>query len=445
MYADVLIIGGGPSGIVTALTARKNYPDKKIVVLRKEDKVVIPCAIPYLSSSIESVSKNIVSDEILTKNDIELLKGEAKSINRGKKYVETTVGKISYDKLVLATGATPQKIPIEGIELENVFFIKKEVPYLEKLFRTVREVQNIVVIGGGFVGVEFSTDIVRLKKKISIVELLPHVVQLNFDDEFCMQIEEKLKEMGINVYTNTRVEKIIGERKVEKVLLSNGKELEADMVIVSVGLRPNVELARNAEINIGRCGIVVDDYGRTNDPDVFAVGDCVERRDFITGGCRSVMLASLACRDARVVGSNLFEMKRLRRIVGDYPIFSTIIGDTAFGCAGLTERQAKEMKIEVVSGEFLTVNRHPGCLPDAKQIKIKLLFDKKSHLLLGGQVSGDKAVAEITNLIGVALQAKFTCEDIYLMEVGTHPMLTSSPIVYPIIKAAEDALMKLSA
>jgi len=440
---DVLIIGGGPAGIVTALTVRKNYPEKKVVILRKEEQIVVPCAIPYLCASIESISNNIISDNILTKNGVEIIKGEAISVNREEKYVETTVGRIEYDKLVLATGASPHKVPIEGIELQNVFFINKQVPYLQKLFQTLKESERIVIIGGGFVGVEFSTDAVKLGKKISIVELLPHILELNFDEEFCNEIEEKLKELGVNIYTGVTVKKISGKEKVEKVILSDGTELKTDMVLVSIGLKPNIELAKNAGLLVGRRGIIIDDYGKTNDPNIFAVGDCVERRNFVTGDYRSVMLASLACRDARIVGSNIFELKRMRKMSGDYPVFSTIIGDTGFGCAGFTEKQLKEIGVKVVTGEFSSINRHPACLEGAREIKIKLVFDKESHILLGGQVRGDKTTGEITNLVGIALQTKLTAEDIYFMEFGTHPMLTPSPIVYHVVKAAEDALTKL--
>ncbi|RLF76948.1 pyridine nucleotide-disulfide oxidoreductase, partial [Thermococci archaeon] len=174
---DVLIIGGGAAGIVTALTAKQNYPDKDIIVVRKEKTVLVPCGIPYIFGTLRSVEKDRISDDILTKNGIDILVDEILDIDLKEKMAESKMhGKIAFEKLVLATGSTPLKPPIKGINLKNVFYIYKDAEYLKNLQERIEESEKIVIIGGGFIGIEFADELRKLDKEVAIVEMLPHVL-----------------------------------------------------------------------------------------------------------------------------------------------------------------------------------------------------------------------------------------------------------------------------
>lgn len=447
MKADVLIVGGGPAGIVTGLTVRKSNPSKKVVLLRKEKQVLIPCGIPYILSTLEKVEDDIIPDNLLKDNEIELIVDEVTSINKEEKTVSTAGGKkITYSKLVLATGSNPLKPPIKGIDLDGVYFIKKETQYIKSLKSRLDESEDVVVVGGGFIGVEIADEISKSGKQVTLVEGLPHLLQGAFDKEFCVQAEDKLKEAGVKVLVNTRVNEFIGEGIVERVKLSgeSDKELKMDAVIVCVGTKPNIKLAKDAGLKIGsREGIVVDEYMRTSEPDILAVGDCTEDRDFFTREVSSVMIASTATSEARVAAENIFQLKVIKQNKGTIGIFSTSVGGLVLATVGLTESKARERRFDYLVGEASAMDKHPGCLPGAHKLRVKLLFSRDSGVLLGGQVAGGVSAGELINMIGLAVQKSMTIAELNTLQIGTHPLLTPAPTVYPFILAAEDALTKI--
>jgi len=444
MKTDILIVGGGPAGLVAAVAARKNNPDKKITLVREYEKCVVPCGLPYIFNRLPAVQKDLMPDKAYEANKINLIIGEAMKIETVDKKVNLKNGEeIGYDKLILATGSSPAAIPIKGVELNGVYQIKKDIKYLENLREEILKAKNIVIIGGGFIGVELAEELSSIKNKnISVVEILDHCLIANFDEEFALAGENKIKEKGVKLYLKTAVEEIIGENKAEKVKLNSGKEIQADLVIMAVGARPNIKLAEEAGIKIiEKGGIEVDKFMRTNIPDVYAVGDCAETRSFFTGKSNLVMLASVACYEARIAGANLYrEEKDLIKNSGTVAAFSTCLGGLVLGAAGLNETAAKKENIKVVVGESEAPNHHPGTLPNTGIIKVKLVFDQSSKILLGGQIAGPESVAEMTNLIAVAIQQRMTAQDLANLQAATHPLITAPPTAYPIIKAAEMVL-----
>ncbi len=436
---DVLIIGGGPAGIVTALTGKSYYPAHSFMIVRREKEVLIPCAIPYIFSSLRSLDENKIPDTVLQKNDIEVLIDSVTSVDLKEKKAVTDSGEeIKFKKLVFATGSLP-KVPswLKGANLDGVFTIRKNREYLEKLKKRMEEADHIVVVGAGFIGVETTDEIVRMGKKVTIVEKLPSVLPLAFDEDFSKEAERILREKGVNVITGKGIKEIYGSGKVEGIILEDGEKIEADLVLLAMGYRPNVELAKKAGVQIGESGaIAVDAYMRTSVPDVFAVGDCVEKRHFLTGKPMALMLASIAVSEARVAGMNLYELKG-RPHLGVIGIFSTVVGGVGFGTAGVTEKFARREGLDIVTGVFETVDKHPGKLPDAHRLVVKLIADRETGIIIGGQVMGGSSAGELTNLIGFAIQGRLTVQEVFSLQVGTHPLLTASPIVYPIIRAAD--------
>jgi len=247
-----------------------------------------------------------------------------------------------------------------------------------------------------------------------------------------------LKSRGVNIITGDGVKEILGERKVHSVLLSSGRELEADAVILSMGYRPNISLAESSGLKINELRFIsVDEYMRTSNPDIFAVGDCAEKRSFLTRRQRGIMLASTACAEARVAGMNLFKLSAVKVFGGTIAMFCTAIGDTGFGAAGVTENLAKERNFDFVAGTFEGVDRHPGTLPGTHKQLVKLIVARESGVILGGEVIGGSSTGELINLIGLAIQNRMTVNSILTAQIGTHPLLTGPPTAYPLIKAAE--------
>ncbi len=181
---------------------------------------------------------------------------------------------------------------------------------------------------------------------------------------------------------------------------------------------------------------------RTSVEGVFAVGDCAGKTDFATGRVSTIMLASTACAEARVAGMNLYNLSTLRTFNGTIGIYSTNVGETSLGVAGLTHKHAIEGGFNVVVGSFTGVDRHPGKIADAHKQRVDLIVSSENGLILGGEVLGGVSAGELINSIGFIIQNRMTVTDLLVAQIGTQPMLTASPAGYPLIKAAEEAAKK---
>lgn len=194
---EVLIVGGSAAGIPAGITARRQYPQAKITLVRREKQALIPCGIPYIFGTVGSPEKNLLADAMLSKNNIELIIDEVTSIDRSGKSVSTSGGRtIGYERLILATGSSPIMPQIPGVGLRNVFKAWKDVEYLNGLIKALEGAKDVVVIGGGFIGVEFADEFRKRGPNVTIVEMLPHCLQLVYEDEFCSLSEKKLSEGG---------------------------------------------------------------------------------------------------------------------------------------------------------------------------------------------------------------------------------------------------------
>lgn len=441
--SDIVIIGGSAAGLTAAITARRHYPDKKITLIRNEERVLIPCGIPYIFGTVGSPDKNLLPDAALEKNRVDLIVEEAVDIDREKKTVRTTGGEYGYDKLILATGSKPVMPPIPGFDLDGVYAVVKDVHYLAALQKKLESAKEIVIIGGGFIGIEFADEINKLPgKNVTVVEIAPHCLSLAYDEEFCVEMENHLRDRGIHIQTSSKVEKIAGDGKVERVILSDGKEIPADTVILGIGAVAHNELARKAKLRVGVTGgVEVDRTMRTSDENIFCCGDCAEKMSFFGGKLSPLKLASIATLEARIAGANLFGLNRENR--GTIGVWSTAVGDLAMATAGLTEEMAKGLGYQIVVSSIEGPNRHPGIMPGAAVYKLKLVFEKKNGVLLGGQVMGGECAGEISNIISACILSRMTADDISMFQVGTHPALTASPVAYPLVNAAEMAVGKM--
>jgi len=443
MKTDVLVIGGSAAGIVAATVGKSCYPDKEFLVLRDTKQTIVPCGIPYIFGSLESSDKDLIPDAVFSKAGIEYKVSRATEIDAKNKLCRTEDGEeISYDKLVLATGSKP-RVPswLPGTDLENVFTIPKDKEVLDRTLAKLQGCKKIVTIGGGFIGVEVSDELNKLGKDVTIVEVLPHVLGLAFDPEIAEQAGELLAKRGVKLRTGVGAAKILGNGSVTGVELINGEKIEADAVILSMGYDPNTDLARKAGLSLNSNGCIrVDEYMRTETPGIFAVGDCAEKRDFVTRKLTRVMLASTASSEARVAGTNLYQLSVVKTFSGTISIFATAIGDTGFGVAGLTEAAAKKEGFNITIGTFSGVDRHPGTLPGTHSQYVKLIVGKTSGVILGGEVVAGTSTGELTNFIGLAIQAKIPISALFAAQIGTHPLLTAPPTAYPVIKAAESIM-----
>lgn len=442
--ADIVVIGGSAAGLTAATVARRYHPEKSIAIIRRDSPVPIPCGIPYIFGTIGSVERDLIPDALLDFEGIDLVEEEVARLDRENRQVVLADGTtIGYGKLILATGSTPLIPPIPGADKQNVFVIRKNVDQISEFLAALRAAHDVVIVGGGFIGVEFADEIKKHSdKNVTVVEMLPHCLALSFDASFCAAAEKQLASAGVKVLTGEKVTEITGGEKVAGVRLASGSELKADLVLISAGVRPNVELAAQAGLKADPvAGIWVDRHMRTGDPDIFACGDCAAKTSFFTRKPCPVRLASVATVEARVVAANLYENRRENP--GAIGVVSTVVGRLAFAAAGLTEEAARREGFEVVVGEAVTPNRHPKVMPGVTDTRVKLIFEKSSGVILGGQALGGESVGELINVVATCILNRMTYEQVALLQVGTHPLLTAAPTNYYLSVAAEAAAQKL--
>ena len=443
---DVLVVGGGPAGVISAVTARRYYPEKEVKLIKSVDKGVIPCAIPYMFYSLKNLKENAMGNAPLEKNNVEVIVDEVTKISPDKKCVATKKGEeYQYDKLIMAMGSDPVIPPIPGADKENVFAIYKDMEYLEKLADKIKEFKNVLIVGGGFIGVEFADELsCREELNVSLVEMLPSILSQSFDSEFSAPVKGKLEKKGVKLLTGVVLEEILGEEKVEGVKLSGNEKMDVDCVIFGIGASPNTKIAGEAGIVVNKGkGIWVDEYMRTSEADIFAVGDCAGKRDFFTRKGTAILLASTATAEARIAGASLYKLKLIRENKGTIAIYSTCIDGLVLGSAGMTEDTSKKEGFEVVTGMVNGVDKHPGTMPEASKVKVKLIFSKQSGIILGGQVAGGMSCGELINVIGVAIQQRVSLNEFETLQMATHPCLTAAPTKYPLIIAAQNASSKM--
>jgi NADPH-dependent 2,4-dienoyl-CoA reductase/sulfur reductase-like enzyme len=448
MKINVIIIGGGPAGIITALTAKSVYPEKSVCLIKDIGDGVIPCAIPYMMHTLKDPKQNAMGNTPLENAGVDVMVGKVISFDPKAHSVTLESGPVLYyERLVLATGTEPVLPPIPGVEKAGVFTIRKSMSAMTELREKVHEAKSVAIIGGGFIGAEFADEVSHGNRtEVHLIEVMPKMLVNAFDDFFCDEMATVLGANGVHIHCGNKVVSIDGKHQVQAVVLDSGARIQTDMVLVSVGARPASDLAGKAGLRIVENGSIwVDDYMRTNAEDVFAVGDCAVKRDFFTRKAAPVWLASTATAEARNAGTNIYGIRVLHQIQGTIAAFSTRIGGVSFASAGMTCRTCQKEGFRYVTATAVAPDRHPGMLPGASELKVKLVFADRSGIILGGQLSGGPSVGELINMIALAIQKKVTVRELDMLQIATHPLLTSAPTVHPLINAAHQALAKLRA
>ena len=443
-YYDIVIIGGSAGGLSCLISSARLYKDKSKLVIKKEVETPIPCALPYIYGEIGTCKKNVIPNGMVEKMGADLLFDEVEFIDKENKVLKLKNSEeVKYDKLVISTGSIPFKPPIKNIDSDGVFFIYKNVEISDNLADKIKHSNNIVVVGGGYIGVEFSEQIKEIspEKNVTIIEGLNRCLAMTFDEEFSNEVEDKLRYVGINIVKEKYVEEVIGSNGVERIKLNDGSFIDADLVIVGVGAKANSVLADKSGLKLSERGdLIVDRFQKTSDKHIFAAGDVCESFSFFTHKPLSIKLASVATMQGRIVAENLFENHFPS--VGVIGVYSSKVHDKVYSGAGLTESNAKREGFGFVVGNVKVINRHPDSLSGAKEITMKLIFNKKNKVLIGGQVSGPNEVGSIINQIALAIENKMTAYDLLFLQPATHPKVSVSPIKFHLIAAAENALSK---
>jgi NADPH-dependent 2,4-dienoyl-CoA reductase/sulfur reductase-like enzyme/rhodanese-related sulfurtransferase len=424
----IVIVGGVAGGMSAATRLRRLDEDAEIVVLEKSGHVSYAnCGLPYYVGGVieEEDSLLLQTPESLHSRfrlDVRV-HTEALSIDSAKKHVvvkNLLTGEmydLAYDKLILSPGASPVVPPLPGIEraltLRTVEDVVRIVEQVDKKPR------NAVVIGGGFIGVEIAENLIHRGITTSLVEATPQLLA-PLDPEMAIYVSDEMRKHGVSVHLGDSVASI----DKDTVHLSSGLVIPADLIILAIGVRPDVALATSAGLTIGeRKGIEVNEFNQTSDPDIYAIGDAAQKRDWIDGSATLVPLANLANRHGRVVADHISG-----RPVRPVPTIGTAIVkvfDLMIATTGWNEK-----RLVAQNRPFTIIHTHPnshaGYYPNAQQMTLKLLFDPATGEILGAQGIGTEGVDKRIDVIATAMRGGITAPELADLELAYAPPFGSA-------------------
>lgn len=424
----IVIIGGVAGGMSAATRMRRLDADAEIVVIEKSGHVSYAnCGLPYYVGGVIEEEEALLlqtpaSLHARFRLDVRIA-SEVVSIDPTKKSVEVlnelTEEKyqLSYDKLVLSPGASPVVPPIPGIERAMTL---RTVEDVEKIFnRVAQKPATAVVIGGGFIGVEIAENLIHKGVATTIVEAAPQLLA-PLDPEMASLVAKEMRRNGVKLHLGTSASNI----SADSVILSDGSEIPAAMVILAIGVRPDTKLAKDAGLTIGtRGGIQVDDFNRTSNLDIYAVGDVAEKTDAIDGRSTLVPLANLANRHGRVVADHIAgRTTRPVKTIGTaiVKVFELVIAATGWN----------EKKLATSDRKYKVIHSHPnshaGYYPGAEQMSLKLIFDEKTGEILGAQGIGKEGVDKRIDVIATAIRGGITAPELADLELAYAPPFGSA-------------------
>ena len=424
----VVIVGGVAGGMSAATRLRRLSNDLEIIVLERSNYVSYAnCGLPYyVGGVIEKESSLLLQTpeslhsrfrlDVRVANEVISINPKSKSLQL-KDLAKNTAYELTYDKLVLSPGATPIVPPLPGVERAMTLRTVEDVEAIVSKVST--KPNSAVVIGGGFIGVEIAENLIHKGIKTSIVEASDQVLA-PLDSEMATLVATEMRSKGVELYLGVSATEITAN----SVLLNTGEVLPADLVILAIGVRPDVSLAKSASLKVGsRGGIVVNDFNQTSEADIYAVGDAAEKTDSLDGSATLVPLANIANRHGRVVADHIVG----RRIRPVKTIGTAIVKvfDLMIATTGWNEKRLSKTNIE-----YRIIHAHPnshaGYYPDAKQMALKLIFDANSGEILGAQGVGIEGVDKRIDVIATAIRGGITAPELADLELAYAPPFGSA-------------------
>jgi len=422
----ILIIGGVAAGATAAAKVRRISPTAQITMLEAGPDISFAnCGLPYyIGGDIKSRSKLILQspESFKEQYDVEVhINTSVSSIDRVAHQVKTTNSQsgeqksFEYTKLILAQGGRPIKPTISGADQNHVFTLWT-LEDMDKIsnFLEEKKPKNAVVVGGGFIGLEMVEALVKRGLKVNVVEMMPHVMGI-METETAGFIENEMLSYGVGIHTGAGVTEI----RPRSVKLDNGKILDADMVLLSIGVRPTLQLAIDAGLEIGEAGgLLVNEQLQTSDSDIFAAGDMVEIEHRVNGQKVRIPLAGPANRQGRIAAENA--------LGGNHP-YKGSIGTSVVrvfeAVAGITGFSLKQARAAGLDADAVVVHKehHTSYYPGAETVTTMLVYDRNSGIILGGQTAGYKGADKRLDVIATATAAKLTLSDLADIDFAYSP------------------------
>jgi NADPH-dependent 2,4-dienoyl-CoA reductase/sulfur reductase-like enzyme/rhodanese-related sulfurtransferase len=446
----IVIVGGVAAGATAAAKARRISPDAEIVMLEAGPDISFAnCGLPYyIGGDIENRSSLILQSpesfndqynvQVHTHTLVSAIDRKAHTI----KTIDSRSGDtkiFEYTKLILAQGGRPIKPTLPGADHGHVFTLwtmedmDKIAHYLED-----KQPENAVVVGGGFIGLEMVEALVKRGLKVNVVEKMPHVMAL-MEAETAGFIERELKSYGVGVHTNSGVTEIHSKT----VKLDTGKELKADMVLLSIGVRPTLQLAKDAGLEIGEAGgLLVNEQLQTSDPNIYAAGDMVEIEHRVNGKKVRIPLAGPANRQGRIAAENALGGKHAYK--GAIGTSIVRVFDAVAGITGLSLKQARTLGL---NADAVVVHKehHTAYFPGAETVTTMLVYDRNTGTILGGQTAGYKGADKRLDVIATATATKLKLSEIADIDFAYSPPIgTANDAMNMAAYAAENRISGFS-
>ena len=445
----VLIVGGVAAGTKVAAKLMREDRSCEVTILTKgKDISYAGCGLPYYVGGLipgreqlivntpESFSK-LTGAQVQTETEVTAVDTAAKTVTAVHKGEEETW---SYDKLVIASGASPFRPQIEGLDLENVFFMRTPDDAIA-LRKAVEAggIKRAVVAGGGFIGLEVAENLAHKGIRVNVIDFAPHVLPNFLDPEMSEYVENKMSEAGVNPMTGVSLEAILGDGKVEKVQTSK-RAVKADAVVIAIGIRPNTAFLEGSGIEMFKGTILTDKYMRTNVEDVYAAGDCAMVTNRETGEAAWSPMGSTANIAGRVLAADICgKNKEYAGVLGTG--VAKLPGGINAGRTGLTETAAKAAGYDVVTA-LSVVDDKAHYYPGAGNFIIKMVADKTTRKFLGLQVLGSGAVDKITDIAVTAISLNASVDQLENLDFAYAPPFSTA--IHPFAHALNVLLNKMS-
>jgi len=431
----VCIIGAGDAGAIAALQVRRLNSEAQVDVFSRRQKLGCnPCEIPLVLSGAVSKWEHLFRGYRVTsfydKRNIKLhLNTEVTDIPRGEKKIVANGKRYDYDKAILALGATPTLPAFSGLDNRNEFTLSTDIEDGKTLQDAIVKYNSAAIIGGGFIALEIAE---TLKSRgYSNVYLLVRrdIMRAHLDEDMTEKLKQILVERGVNLIIPARIERISNKNGKKCVILSD-QELEVDFIFFGTGAESNIKLAQNTGLEIGETGgIVANQYLQTSDPDIYAVGDCMENWDMVTGSKRRHQLAANAVRTGYIAGRNAVLGDRIS-YRGTVMPFITKVFDYQVGAVGFTEREAREKGIETTSVMANTPSlREPR---HGKPAWYKLIAERKTQVLIGAQLISEEIVSGTIDKLAIAIANKMPLIELVQIDSCYSPHVQEDQVAVPL-------------
>ncbi|HUT47040.1 MAG TPA: CoA-disulfide reductase [Sedimentisphaerales bacterium] len=434
MAKRILIVGGVAGGASAAARLRRLDETAEIIMFERGNYISFAnCGLPYyIGGTIKNRDDLLLQTPESFKQRFNIdvrVKSEVVKINRQKKTVdviELSTGRKyteEYDRLILSPGAEPVRPGIDGIDSDRVFTLRNiaDMDRIDEFIKT-KNAKKAVVAGAGYIGLEMAENLHGRGLSVQVVEMLDQVMP-GLDKEMAMFLHGHLKERGVGLQLGDGVSSLHQTSSSLRVKLKSGKELDCDFAMLTVGVRPEVKLAEEAGLEIGsRAGIKVNEHLQTSDPDIYAIGDAVEVRDFVLGKAALIPLAGPANKQGRMAADNICGRKRTYDGTQGTAILKVF--DLTAAMTGASEKVLSKTNIEYEK-LYLHQANHAGYYPGAKPMHIKLLFGKPEGKVLGAQIVGADGVDKRIDVFAVAIRAGMTVFDLQELELAYAPPYAS--------------------